>query len=216
MTLKTLTSPKVFVSYSHDSKKHIQQVVSFANRLRSDGIDCYIDQYVTSPSEGWPSWCLDQVLDSDFVLVVCTDEYFKRFSRKTKRGEGKGANWEGFIISQELYENECNNTKFYPIIFFQENVEYIPHILRAYSHYLVDNEEGYDNLYYLLIDQPPVEMPLLGIKVSKNPSYIETISQSGLKMRSNDIHEALTLDSIEITPVLETVEYKDIQSIFGE
>jgi SEFIR domain len=40
--------PKVLISYSHDSPEHAQHVLELANRLRADGIDCTIDQYVGS------------------------------------------------------------------------------------------------------------------------------------------------------------------------
>ena len=49
--------PKVFISYSHDSEAHEDRVLDLANRLREDGIDAEIDQYETSPPEGWPAWC---------------------------------------------------------------------------------------------------------------------------------------------------------------
>jgi SEFIR domain len=47
-------SPKVFISYSHDSPEHEQRVLELAERLRADGINCTIDQYVVAPAEGWP------------------------------------------------------------------------------------------------------------------------------------------------------------------
>ncbi|MBK6958070.1 MAG: hypothetical protein IPH22_06480 [Nitrosomonas sp.] len=47
--------PKVFISYSHDSNEHRQQVLALADRLNENDIDCEIDQYINgSPSEGWP------------------------------------------------------------------------------------------------------------------------------------------------------------------
>ncbi len=47
---------QVFNSYSHDSAEHIKQVLELSNKIRSDGIDCNLDQYVNSPPEGWPRW----------------------------------------------------------------------------------------------------------------------------------------------------------------
>ena len=44
--------PKVLISYSHDSPEHEQRVLELANRLRSDGVDCTIDQYVVVPEQG--------------------------------------------------------------------------------------------------------------------------------------------------------------------
>jgi hypothetical protein len=43
-------SPKVLVSYSHDSPEHAQHALQLANRLWADGIDCIIDQYVVVPA----------------------------------------------------------------------------------------------------------------------------------------------------------------------
>ena len=58
--------PKILISYSHDSPEHEKRVLELANRLREDGIDCTIDQYVVSPAEGWPLWMDKQIRDSDF------------------------------------------------------------------------------------------------------------------------------------------------------
>jgi len=46
--------PTVFVSYSHDSESHAARVLELAQRLRADGIDCWIDQFEQGPAEGFP------------------------------------------------------------------------------------------------------------------------------------------------------------------
>ena len=38
-------NPIVFISYSQDSLSFADQVLSFANKLRSEGIDAILDQY---------------------------------------------------------------------------------------------------------------------------------------------------------------------------
>jgi len=46
--------PKVFISYSHDSDEHRERVLSLAERLRADGIETLLDQYVNgSPPQRW-------------------------------------------------------------------------------------------------------------------------------------------------------------------
>jgi hypothetical protein len=45
--------PRIFISYSHDSPEHGDRVLALADRLRAEGIDCHLDQYETSPPEGW-------------------------------------------------------------------------------------------------------------------------------------------------------------------
>ena len=71
-----MSAPTVFISYSHDFPEHAEQVLNFSDRLVADGIDAILDQYETSPPEGWPRWMDHHIRSADFVLMVCTDTYF--------------------------------------------------------------------------------------------------------------------------------------------
>src|ERR1700719_541928 len=101
--------PKVLISYSHDSPEHAQRVLELANRFRAEGIDCMIDQYVVVPEEGWPLWMERQIRDSNFVLMICTETYYKRVFEKSRvvrqeqPGKGLGVHWEGNLIYSEIY-----------------------------------------------------------------------------------------------------------------
>jgi hypothetical protein len=102
-TIPEQRPPRVFLSYSHDSDKHGELVLALSERLRVDGIETLLDQYVNgSPSSGWPRWMLDQVDAADYVLVVCTETYYRRFRGHEVPGKGKGVDWEGALITQEL------------------------------------------------------------------------------------------------------------------
>lgn len=82
--------PRVFIIYSHDSPAHEQRVLALAARLRKDGIDAQLDQYVAgTPAEGWPRWMLDRLDWAEFVLVVCTETYYRRFRRHEKQVKAK-------------------------------------------------------------------------------------------------------------------------------
>ena len=70
--MAALEPPRVFISYSHDNPAHQDRVLDFADRLRADGIDASIDQYVPFPGEGWPGWCETEIRKAQFVLLVCT------------------------------------------------------------------------------------------------------------------------------------------------
>jgi len=107
---------KVFSSYTHDSDQHMKRVLDLSERLRSDGVDSNLDQYETSPPEGWAVWSRRQIKEADFVLVICTERYFNRYEGSEAEGTGAGAKWEAVIISQELYESEGKNSKFIPIV----------------------------------------------------------------------------------------------------
>ncbi|MDJ0799104.1 MAG: toll/interleukin-1 receptor domain-containing protein, partial [Calothrix sp. MO_167.B12] len=108
-------SPKVFISYSHDSPEHKDRVLQLADKLRKDGIDCNIDQYEQSPPQGWPRWANDEIDAADFVLIICTEQYNRRFRGNEEIGKGKGVTWEGAIVTQHLYDTQGNNTKYVPI-----------------------------------------------------------------------------------------------------
>jgi hypothetical protein len=153
---------KIFISYSHDSPEHSVHVLAFSDRLRSEGIDCHIDQYEESPPEGWPRWMHNQIKKADFVLVICTEKYRQRFQGEEETGKGLGANWEGAIITQHLYDNEAKSTKFIPVVFSFRDLAYIPTVLRGSTHYELDTEEGYEKLYRRLTDQASVVKPELG------------------------------------------------------
>ena len=61
-----------------------------------------IDQYVLVPEEGWPRWTIRQILDSDFVLLVCTETYRRQFMDEEVPGKGLIVRLEGQLIYQAL------------------------------------------------------------------------------------------------------------------
>jgi len=105
---------------------------------------------------------VNQIEDADFVLVVCTKTYARRFSRQEQPGRGLGGSWEGAIITLQLYESQSNNTRFLPVIFSPRDAGHIPTVLRSATHYQVDTERGYESLYRRVTQQPAVLKPELG------------------------------------------------------
>jgi len=175
-------SDEIFISYSWDSKEHIKKVLEFSNKLRSEGVDSVIDQYEASPSEGWPRWMESKIRSSKYVLLICTEEYYNRSIGKVDETVGNGVKWEGHLIFQHLYDAGSHNTKFIPVIFKESDRKYIPTPVRGSTIYNIETEEGYDNLYYRLIDEHRTPKPELGKRrplpqkeVKTNPSmFIDT------------------------------------------
>jgi hypothetical protein len=160
---------RVFISYSHDSENHKDRVLNLADRLRSEGIDCHIDQYEMSPKGGWAQWMDRQIEDADFVLVVCTEKYQSRFSGKDTSSGGLGAKWEGAIITQDIYEAAGSSDKFIPVLFSPSDSQYRPRVLRPVTYYNVSTEDGYEDLYRRLTNQPLIAKPELGKRRSLPP-----------------------------------------------
>ena len=76
---------QVFISYSHDSDEHRTFVRELSDRLRNEGLDCLIDQYINGfPEEGWQRWMENQIEAADFVLLVCTETYLVAGAFDTK------------------------------------------------------------------------------------------------------------------------------------
>jgi hypothetical protein len=99
--------PRVFISYSHDSPAHEQRVLALAERLRQDAIEAQIDRYVNgTPAEGWPRWMENQLEWADFVLLVCTEIYYRRFRGHEQPEKGRGVDWEGALVTNEMYDDE--------------------------------------------------------------------------------------------------------------
>jgi hypothetical protein len=149
--------PRVFISYSHDSPEHAQHVLELAERLRKDGVNARLDQYVAgTPPEGWPRWMLNQLDWAEFVLLVCTETYYRRFRGHEEPGKGNGADWEGNLITLEMYDAKSTTTKFAPVLFDGQNERFIPEPLRGHTRHLLNSETNYTKLYAFLTGQAGV------------------------------------------------------------
>jgi len=153
----------IFISYSHDSDAHREFVRGIADRLRADGLNCQIDQYINGfPPEGWLRWMETQVEQADFVLLVCTETYLKRYRGQDSDG-GRGVNFEGVVISQTLYDHYYRNTKFIPVIPEMGSLDHVPLPLKGFSTYVLPRD--YTPLYRVLTDQPATPAPEIGAKI---------------------------------------------------
>jgi len=124
-------SEEVFISYSHDSAEHIAEVLALSNKLRSDGVDCVLDQYEVSPPEGWPRWMDRKIRDAKFVIVICTETYCRRVMGEETAGVGNGARWEGNLVYQHFYDSGSESVKFVPVVFRSQEMKFVPTPLHA-------------------------------------------------------------------------------------
>uniref|UniRef100_Q01P11 SEFIR domain protein n=1 Tax=Solibacter usitatus (strain Ellin6076) TaxID=234267 RepID=Q01P11_SOLUE len=155
---------RIFISYSHDSEEHRRRVLALADRLRADGIDATIDQYLepAGPAEGWPQWMEAQLRTADFVLAVCSAKYRKRVEGDEAPGAGHGVAWEGRLIYQHIYNAASENRKFVPVLLGEATREDIPVPLQGVSNHRADEPEGYASLYGTLTGAPRVRKAELG------------------------------------------------------
>ncbi len=162
--MRSEASPlRVFISYSHDSLGHADRVLALADRLRQDGIDSILDQYLLgSPDEGWPLWMDRQIRDTDFVLMICTPTYYRRVMGEEEPGVGHGVNWESNLVYQHFYQDATINKRFLPILLEGGSASDIPVPFRGVAYYRSMTEEGYEALYRRLTNQPLTPPPDIG------------------------------------------------------
>jgi tetratricopeptide (TPR) repeat protein len=154
--------PTALISYSHDSPEHERAVLALCNRLRSRGIDTFVDQFLTgAPSEGWPLWMERQIEQRDFTLMVCTESYQRRFMETEADGVGRGVVWEARILRNLLYEDARRHGRIIPVLLRSENAAFVPTVFRGH-YYDLGDERGFESLLRHLLHEPGAEAGALG------------------------------------------------------
>lgn len=163
----------VFISYSQDSDGHIDDVFELSQSLRKKAAVTVISDhpFITNPPpEGWPQWMSKQINNADIVLIICTENYYRRAEGKEKIGTGKGVKFEGSIITQSIYDNDSNNTKFIPVLLIKKSeqslledekqnlIKNIPTCLRGTNYFIVnisdlDSSKSYEKLLRQITEQ---------------------------------------------------------------
>lgn len=157
--------PKVFISYSHDSPEHRRWVSELGAKLRHSGVDAILDQWDLGPGDDVTQFMERGIIDSDRVLVVCTDQYV----RKANAAEG-GVGYERMIVTAQLVQDLGTN-KFIPVIRQASEQEKTPTFLGTRVYIDFRNDSQFDSEFEKLIHElhrmPVVERPPLG----KKPSF---------------------------------------------
>ncbi len=152
-------SPKVFLSYSHDSAQHKDWVRQLAERLRHDGVDVTLDQWDLRPGDDVTSFMELALSSCNYVLIVCTEQYVEKAN--TLKG---GVGYERMIITSEIAV-DLKSHKFIPLI-RNTGQEAVPRFLGPKLH--LDFRTGdfdldpYDELLRTLLGQPKHKKPPVG------------------------------------------------------
>jgi len=144
----------VFVSYAWESGEHQERVKEFTQQLRRDGLNATMDLFNPNPPEGLPQWMLDQIRRADFVIIVITETYRKRFEGDEEPGKGKGVKWEGGIVTRSLYNSEFRTGKFLPVVFGSIHAASMPTIFVGNVYYDISKPDGLEALVRLMTNQP--------------------------------------------------------------
>lgn len=178
-----MSIPKVFISYSHDTKEHKMWVLELANRMRAEGgVDAILDQWDLKPGYDVPNYMEKNLKECDFVIMICTERYVN----KANSGEG-GVGYEKMIITSELMKS-INSEKIIPII-RQEGTHLLPTFLKTklYLDFSItdDFEFSYDDLIRRIHDSPLYKKPEIGLNpFEKKTTTTTTITTPSSKTTS--------------------------------
>ena len=156
-------SPKVFISYSHDSREHKTWVAELATRLVENGVDVTFDRWDLRIGGDVPKYMERSVVWADRVLMICTETYI----RKANEGKG-GVGYEAMIVTGELVK-DLGTHKFIPVIRQSNGRSEVP--LSMATRFYVNLNDGdkfdeqFEELLRELHDEPALKKPSIG----KNP-----------------------------------------------
>lgn len=195
--------PKVFVSYSHDSKEHKLWVLNLAIRLRQEGgVDAILDQWELQPGDDIPNFMEKHLDNSDYVIMICTARYVE----KANAGEG-GVGYEKMIVTSELLKNIKSN-KVIPII-KQDSTRLLPTFLKTklfIDFSITENFEiKFDELIRTIQNAPIYKKPNIG----SNPFKANKISEA--QKNIDPLNEILGIIAQQYELGFDWISYGDIR-----
>ncbi len=180
--------PKVFINYSHDSPQHRDRVLELSERLRADGVETILDQYVAggNPAQGWFQWQEDQIEKADYVVVVCTEIFYRRFVKDPRQPQREWPDWEVDVTAKRI-TSPRDRGKFIPVYLTRADENWLPIALHGSTYYDLTSLEGYRELLRHLNEPPRAREPLAE----------ESRTEISERLSAVDIFAPLSVEEIE-------------------
>jgi hypothetical protein len=140
-------APKISVSYAWEDEAHMQWVGEFAARLRGDGIDVSLDQWMMGLGKALPEFMEKLVRENERVLVICTPTY-----KEKSDGRVGGVGYEGDLMTGEIL-TQSKREKFIPVLRAGDWPESLPSWLSGKSGVDLRGDEYSESEYHKLVDE---------------------------------------------------------------
>ncbi|XP_048780296.2 uncharacterized protein LOC125683307 isoform X2 [Ostrea edulis] len=128
---------KVFVTYSTDSKRHIQKVLNLCRCIEKNGFTCCMDMYDRRmPTEDKLGWVKERFDEADFILICVSESYVN----ETERGQAESieSSTDKQLHTDYIYQlmvleyNQIGrNRRFIPVMLDGTTEEHIPSWLQS-------------------------------------------------------------------------------------
>ena len=140
-----MTTPRVFVSYSHDDQEHKNWVLGLSTRLVKNGVDIVLDQWDLALGGDLPHFMESGLTDADRILAICTPPYVA----KANAGQG-GVGYEKMILTAQLMKNVMAN-RIIPVVRGSTQTESVPVFLSSKRHIDFRDAEYFEVRYAELL-----------------------------------------------------------------
>lgn len=136
---------QVFISYRQTDDEQKQRVRSFGERLRGFGINVILDQFFlennpSGPEAGWAKWSGDHALETDYVIIVGTRDWFQSFDKTQPPGTGLGSASEADDLRQRIYEAGGVIDNIRVVLFDDADAAHIPGKLNRYHRFHAERD----------------------------------------------------------------------------
>ena len=136
---------QVFISYRQTDDAQRQRVREFGERLRDRGVDVILDQFFLEanpggPDEGWDKWSSDRALQTEYVLIIGTREWFECFEKTQPPGTGLGAACEADDLRHRIYEAGGVIKTIRIVLFDDADAAHIPGKLKRYHRFHAERD----------------------------------------------------------------------------
>ena len=190
---------RVFVSYSWDNANHKKWVANLATHLRRDGVNIILDQWDAIPGDQLTEFMEREIINSDFVLIICTPNY-----KEKSDGRKGGVGYEGTMITAEIF-CKGNKRKFIPILSYGSWSSAAPLWIEGAFHIDLSSrrmfEQNYKELLMTINGTRPKAPPIgrecqYGPSIEKNHILISTESPFNNEIRKKllALREFLKID----------------------
>ncbi|WP_236794805.1 SEFIR domain-containing protein [Amycolatopsis sp. GM8] len=169
-----MTGPNVFISYTHDSARHRDDVREFAGFLVSRGIAVELDQWAGVARQDWYPWAWRGMSGADYILVIASAGYREMGDGAGPNDQNHGGRVEAALLRDFLQRDRAQWTgKILPVVLPGHTVGEIPDFLQpsAADYYPVTSftTSGAEGLLRAITGQAAHIRPPLGPRVSLPP-----------------------------------------------
>jgi adenine C2-methylase RlmN of 23S rRNA A2503 and tRNA A37 len=174
-----------FISYSYDSKKHINWVERFAKKLKTrskNSIEVHLDEFDVNLGDDLFKYMTDIVEKADYVIVICTPKYYQKFTG--------GVGVEKILFGSDLMKDAFIR-KFIPVLKEGDSDTAVPNFLRTKSHITMLGKT---------IKTPDIDLIIKAIKSKKkqNSKSLKTNIYKNKKIKAGSTKKVKTMDTSRI------------------